>query len=152
MYIEAVKNIEDAIKCDELLTKLILSESEYDKNLSENYIVKNYFENKYENKNNIIYIAKNDENVIIGYAYCKIITTDDDPTISHIGLLDGLYVEFQYRNQGIATKLIDKCKNWCKQIGAKVFELNVLSANKGAYDLYNQLGFIEVEKKMRLKL
>ena len=67
-------------------------------------------------------------------------------------MLDGLYVESQYRNQGIATKLIDKCKNWCKQIGAKVFELNVLSANKGAYDLYNQLGFIEVEKKMRLKL
>ncbi len=31
MYIEVVKNTEDAIKCDELLTKLIINESKYDK-------------------------------------------------------------------------------------------------------------------------
>ncbi len=33
----------------------------------------------------------------------------------------------------------------------KVFELNVASANKSAFELYKQLGFME-EKKMRLEL
>lgn len=152
MYIEVVKNIEDAIKCDELLTELIFSESKYDKNLKKNYIVKNYFENKYKNKDNVLYVAKNDENIIIGYAYCKIITENNGPTISHIALLDGLYVEHKYRNQGIATKLINKCKEWSNEIGAKVFELNVISKNKNAFELYKKMGFIEVEKKMRLEL
>lgn len=152
MYIEVVKSIEDAIKCDELLTELIFSESKYDKNLKRNYIVKNYFENKYKNKDNVLYVAKNEENIIIGYAYCKIITEDKDPTISHIALLDGLYIKSKYRNQGIATKLIDKCKNWSNEIGAKIFELNVISKNKNAFELYKKMGFIEVEKKMRLEL
>ena len=93
MVIEIVKNKEDAIKCDELLTKLIYSESRYDSNLKDDYVVNGYFENKYRNKNNILIVAKNDKNVIVGYAYCKIITDDNGPTINHIALLDGLYVD-----------------------------------------------------------
>ena len=63
-----------------------------------------------------------------------------------------MYVKSKYRNQGIATKLIDKCKNWSNEIGAKIFELNVISKNKNAFELYKKMGFIEVEKKMRLEL
>ena len=152
MDIEVVENIEDAIKCDELLTKLILSESEYDKNLRKDYVVKNYFENNFKHRNSVLYIVRKDENNIIGYAYCKIITEDNGPTISSIALLDGLYVESKYRNQGIATKLIEKCKKWSAKSGAQIFELNVMSANESACKLYKQLGFIEIEKKMRLEL
>ncbi len=52
--------------------------------------MKNYFlKINIKNKDNVLYVAKNDENIIIGYAYCKIITENNGPTISHIALLDG---------------------------------------------------------------
>ena len=63
-----------------------------------------------------------------------------------------LYVCEKYRNQGIATKLIEECKKWAIEVGAKVFELNVLSENEKAINLYRKIGFGEVEKKMRLEL
>ena len=151
MIIEKVDNKEDAIKCNELLTKLIINEGRYDKNLRKDYKVKEYFENIYENKNNVLFIAK-DNNMAIGYAYCKIITNDNGPHIYHIALLDGLYIDEKYRNQGIATKLIEECKKWAIEVGAKVFELNVLSENEKAINLYRKIGFGEVEKKMRLEL
>lgn len=94
MQIEVVKDIKDAVKCDELLTKLICSESKFDKNLKNDYVVNGYFENKYREKNNVLFAAKNNKKEIIGYAYCKIITDDKGPTIFHIALLDGLYVVY----------------------------------------------------------
>lgn len=152
MIIQKVDNKEDAIKCNELLTKLIINEGIYDKNLKKDYKVKEYFENIYENKNNVLFIAKDDNNMAIGYAYCKIITNDNGPQIYHIALLDGLYIDEKYRNQGIATELIEECKKWAIEIGAKIFELNVLSENEKAINLYRKIGFGEVERKMRLEL
>ena len=80
MIIEKVNNINDAKKCNELLTKLLISESKYDKNLRNDYIITNYFENKYQNEDNILLIAKQEEN-IIGYAYCKINELPGGPVI-----------------------------------------------------------------------
>ena len=122
MTIQKVNNIEDAIKCDNLLTKLIKSEANYDKNNG------------------------------IGYAYCKIITDDNGPQISQVALLDGLYVNEEYRKHGIATSLVQECKNWATIAGAKIFELNVISENQEALKLYENFNFIEFEKKMRLEL
>lgn len=152
MIVEIVKTKTEAIECDKLLTKLIISESKFDSNLKKDYIVKNYFENKYSNKDNILIVAKTDENIIIGYAYCKITTSEDGPNINHIALLDGLYVDEEYRNQGVATQLIQKAKEWSKEIGAKIFEIDVATSNTNAFELYSKLGFREVEKKMRVEL
>lgn len=152
MTIQKVDNIEDAIKCDNLLTKLIKSEANYDKNLKKDYEVKKYFENLYKNKNNALFIAKDDKNNGIGYAYCKIITDDNGPQISQVALLDGLYVNEEYRKQGFATSLVQECKNWATIAGAKIFELNVISENQEALKLYENFNFIEFEKKMRLEL
>lgn len=152
IIIEPVKTKSEAIECDKLLTKLVNSESQYDNNLKKDYIVKDYFKNKYNNKDNILIVAKTNENTIIGYAYCKITTSENGPTINHIALLDGLYVDEEYRNQGVATQLITKAQEWSRSIGAKIFEINVATANTNAFELYQKLGFNEVEKKMRLEL
>ena len=65
MIIEKVNNINDAKKCNELLTKLLISESKYDKNLRNDYIITNYFENKYQNEDNTLLIAKQEENIYL---------------------------------------------------------------------------------------
>ena len=152
MVIEKVTNIEEAIKCNKLLTKLINTESLFDENIDGNYIINNYFENIYEQENSSLFIAKKDNDDVIGYAYCKITTTENEPYINHVALLDGLYVEEEHRKQGIATKLIEECKLWASKKGAKFFELNVISKNANALNLYKRMGFNEVQKKMRLKI
>lgn len=151
MIIEKVNNINDAKKCNELLTKLLISESKYDKNLRNDYIITNYFENKYQNEDNTLLIAKQEENVI-GYAYCKINELPGGPIISKVTLLDGIYIEEKYRKQGIATKLINECKNWSKEIGATYFEIKVAKENINALKLYEQIGFKDFEHKMRIQL
>lgn len=151
MIIEKVNNINDAKKCNELLTKLLISESKYDKNLRNDYIITNYFENKYQNEDNILLIAKQEEN-IIGYAYCKINELPGGPIISKVTLLDGIYIEEKYRKQKIATKLINECKNWSTKIGATYFEIKVIKENINALKLYEQIGFKDFEHKMRIQL
>ena len=151
MIIEKVNNINDAKKCNELLTKLLMSESKYDKNLRNDYIITNYFEDKYQNEDNILLIAKQDENVI-GYAYCKINELPGGPIISKVTLLDGIFVEEKYRKQKIATKLINECKNWSTKIGATYFEIKVAKENINALKLYEQIGFKDFEHKMRIQL
>ena len=151
MIIEKVNNINDAKKCNELLTKLLMSESKYDKNLRNDYIITNYFEDKYQNEDNILLIAKQEENVI-GYAYCKINELPGGPIISKVTLLDGIFVEEKYRKQKIATKLINECKNWSTKIGATYFEIKVAKENINALKLYEQIGFKDFEHKMRIQL
>lgn len=151
MIIEKVNNINDAKKCNELLTKLLISESKYDKNLRNDYIITNYFENKYQNEDNILLIAKTEEDVI-GYAYCKINELPGGPVISKVTLLDGIFVEEKYRKQKVATKLINECKNWSTEIGATYFEIKVTSENINALKLYEQIGFKDFEHKMRIEL
>ena len=152
MIIRRVDNIDEAIECNKLLTKLVNSEKRYDINVKSDYTVNEYFEKIYKNKNNCLFIAKDNYNLAIGYAFCKIITSDDGPHIDHIALIDGLYVNEEYRHQGIATKLIDECKKWAAEEGAKIIELNVMSENVNAINLYQKIGFKELEKKMRLDL
>lgn len=152
MIIKKVDNINDAIKSNKLLTKLVKNERKYDTNIKSDYIVNNYFENICNNNNSSLFIAKEDDNTAIGYAFCKIITSNEGPHINHIALVDGLYVNEENRNQGIATKLIEECKTWAIDTGAKIIELNVMSGNVNAINLYQKIGFEEIEKKMRLIL
>ena len=96
--IKQVTNIADANRCDELLTKLIQDERQYNDTIDENYVVTNHF-NTMLNDENIIILAKYINNIIVGYI---LIRKMDDNTC----LLDGLYVEKEYRNKGIAKSLL----------------------------------------------
>ena len=87
--------------CDSLLTKLIQDERQYNSSIDKNFIVKDYFKNVIKNKDNIL-LCYEDEKIIKGYIYLKLITSDNMRGY----LIDGLYVEEDYRNNGIATKLI----------------------------------------------
>jgi ribosomal protein S18 acetylase RimI-like enzyme len=152
MIIKKVDNIEEAIECNKLLTKLVNSERNYDANLKSDYIVTNYFENIYNNQNSSLFIAKDDNNTALGYAFCKITTSDNGPFKNHVALIDGLYVNEEHRHKGIATKLIEECKIWAKQAGAGIIELNVSAGNTIAINLYEKIGFKDFEKKLRLSL
>lgn len=142
MIIQIIDEL-DCNQCDILLTKLIQDEKQYDDAISDNFVVKNYFKNIVKLKDNILLGYKKD-NKIVGYLYLK-------PIENHY-LIDGLYVEKEYRNQSIATNLIKEAEKILKQKGIKYVNINVLNNNKLAKDIYESLEFKAFKIELRKEL
>lgn len=140
--IKEVKNIEDANRCDELLTKLIEDEKKYNPSLGD-IVIKDHF-NKMLNDDNIILLGYYlDE--IVGYILIR-------RTSNNTCLLDGLYVLEDYRNQGIGKSLINEAINRCKKLNIKYVDINVIEKNEIAKNIYKNLGFNSFEVKLRREL
>lgn len=135
-----VNSIEDCKICDNFLTLLIQDERKYDNTIDEKFVVKDYFINMINNQNILLLYKK--ENKPIGYIFAKKI---DDKY-----LIDGLYVDFNFRNNGIATKLIKEIIKDIYLLGDYKIFINVLKKNKVAVNLYKNIGFI-VEQEDELK-
>lgn len=131
-----VNSIDDCKICDNFLTLLIQDERKYDTNIDEKFVVKDYFINMINNQN-ILLLYKN-ENKPIGYIFAKKI---DDKY-----LIDGLYIDINFRNKGIATKLIRVIIKEIYSLGDYEIFINVLKENKVAVNLYTKLGFNIKEK------
>jgi GNAT superfamily N-acetyltransferase len=152
MIIKEVETIEEATRCDTLLTKLILDEKKYNPNIKDdvvinNYypnikddvVINNYYPNIYNKDDNKLYVSIIDNN-IVGYIFVKLQSIDGIDNNKEL-LIDALYVEEEYRNKGIATSLINKVKEYSKNNNIKYISINVLYKNEDAMNLYNKLGF-----------
>lgn len=139
--IKEVKTIDDANKCDELLTKLILDERQYDDLIDENTVIKDHF-NKMLDDENIVLLGYYYNDEIVGYILIRKLN-------DNVCLLDGLYVLVNYRNKGIANKLIEEAIDRCKKMNVKYVDINVMEKNEIAKHIYKKLDFTEYEIKMR---
>lgn len=151
MIIKMVDKIEEARICDKLLTKLIASERNFNDNIRSSFIVENWYERYYLEKNSMLFIAIVEEK-IVAYIYIKTNSSDDGPTKEREAMIDGLYVEEEYRNRGIATKLIVQAINWAKEVNVKYITLRVLNQNEVAKKLYQHLDFCLFEQVLRKEL
>ena len=134
-----------ANKCDELLTKLIVDECKYDSSLDSSFVVNDYFCNMIKNPKNIL-LCYEEDNTIKGYIFLKPVSDN-----SKVCLIDGLYVEEEYRKKGIASKLIEEALKTIKDNYEHV-EINVIAQNEAAYKIYNKLGFKEFRITLRKDL
>lgn len=151
MEIKEVETKEEAKICNNLLTKLIASEKEFNQNTLSSYVVTDFFEHRYLEKNNRLLIAKV-ENKIVAYLYIRITSSEDGPFRKLEALIDGLYVEEEYRNRGIATKLIDEATKWARKMNVGYINLKVLSQNEVAKTLYQKLNFSSFEQVLRKEI
>ena len=135
---------ERASTCDILLTKLIQDERQYDNSIDKDFVVNNYFKNIIKNKNNIL-LCYEENNIIKGYIYLKPVNNDSQ----NCYLIDGLYVDNEYRNKGIATKLIENALNVIKETNVAVVDINVMANNSVAISLYKRFGFNEFRISLR---
>ena len=149
--IERVDNKNDALECNKKKKKLIRSESKFNNNIDQEFKVNNWFENFYNENTNAIFIAKNNEK-IIGYVYVQITSVDDGPMKNKEALIDGLYIEEDYRAQGISKILMNKAEEWAKENGVKYLYVNVLEENSRAVNLYKKLNFNSFEMKLKKEL
>ena len=139
--IKQVTNVVDADRCDELLTKLIHDERQYNDTIDDNYIVTNHF-NKMLDDENIIILAYYINKTIVGYILIR-------KMANNTCLLDGLYVEKEYRNKGIGNSLLKEAISRIKNMNVKYVDINVMYNNIIAKHIYEKLGFVGYEIKMR---
>ena len=139
--IKQVTNVVDADRCDELLTKWIQDERQYNDTIDEDYIVTNHF-NKMLDDENIIILAYYIDEIIVGYILIR-------RTSNNTCLLDGLYVEKEYRNKGIGNSLLKEAISRIKNMNVKYVDINVMYNNIIAKHIYEKLGFVGYEIKMR---
>lgn len=139
--IKQVTNVVDADRCDELLTKLIHDERQYNDTIEDNYIVTNHF-NKMLDDENIIILAYYINKTIVGYILIR-------KMANNTCLLDGLYVEKEYRNKGIGNSLLKDAISRIKNMNVKYVDINVMYNNIIAKHIYEKLGFVGYEIKMR---
>ena len=134
----------NANECDELLTKLIQDEKQYNAFINENFIVKDYFKNVVKDEQNIL-LGYKENKEIVGYIYFKFVK--DEEAFGY--LIDGLYVEEEYRNKGIAKSLIEEGLRIIKEKDIDFIDINVMSKNETAVYLYKSFGFEILCFKMR---
>ena len=148
MEYKIVDNIEEAKKCDDLLTELVMSERKYDSNVKETYKVNNYFTRMYNSDNNALICAVIDNN-IVGFIYGFLKYEKGDFVKESVGFIDALYVKDEHRKQGIATKLIEEFYKWCDLKEIKYLEIGSFIQNEVAYEFYKKLGFEVATHYMR---
>lgn len=131
--------INDANYLDNLLTRLIEDETKYDPNC-ELVKVKDFYIN-YINDNKKYFEVCEDNNKIVGYIYS--IFNDNNAKI------DALFVDEEYRNNGLATNLLEHFIKYCRNNNIKYITINVLENNVNAKKLYSK--YFKLNKKDNLK-
>ena len=131
-----VNNSDDCKICDDFLTLLIQDEKKYDTTIDKNFVVQNYYINMI-NKQNILLLYKN-RNTGVGYIFAK--------KVEDKYLIDGLYVDVNFRNNGIATELIKEIIKEIYSFGNYQIFINVIKENKIAVNLYKNIGFTIIKE------
>ncbi len=142
--IERIKTKELADKCDELLTKLIQDEKQYDDSIDTDLKIINYF-NNFVNDDNKVLLGYLIDDVLVGYTYAFETVSNNVKGM----FIDGLYVESDYRNRGIAKELINEVILEAEKRDAKFIDIKVMSKNEIAKKLYESLDFNEFKIMMR---
>ena len=100
---------------------------------------KTFLTNRIQNQESIIYIAYDDENAI---GFTQLYPLFSSVSMQPMFLLNDLYVEDNYRSQGIGNLLIDKVKQLCKTLNYKGVAIQTANTNP-AQHLYERLGFVK---------
>ena len=100
-----------------------------------------------------VFVAVN-ENNIIGYAMCEIITFDNHKAYNNHKsfYIDDLCVDEKCRNGGTGSMLFEKCIEHAKEQGCYCIELNVWEFNQSAVKFYEKCGMVTRSRKMELIL
>ncbi len=78
-----------------------------------------------------------------GFAELSIRSRVDGSLSSHVGYLEGWYVDTQYRGQGIGRKLVESAEKWVKEKGFSELASDAELENVTSVAAHKALGFRE---------
>lgn len=92
------------------------------------------------NQDSKIFIAKKNNDII---GFCQLYPSFSSVSLQKIYILNDLFVKKNFRNQNIATKLMNKVKEYCQQEKISKIFLRKDKNNVSAKNLYKKNNFIK---------
>ena len=91
-----------------------------------------------------IFVAVDEQERVLGYAFCVYDIHPDDPILTDIRTLyiDDICVDEQHRREGIASQLYEYVLQYAGRNGFERVTLNVWSCNPGAMKFYEHCGMV----------
>ncbi len=68
-----------------------------------------------------------------------------------VGYLEGICVNKEYRNKGIASSLCKECEDWARNKGCLEFASDCELDNEASYSFHLSIGFVETNKNIHFK-
>lgn len=101
-----------------------------------------------------VFVAVNDDNYLLGYAFCVIEEIKDHPLLMDDKSLyiDDLCVEETMRGQHIGKALLEYVRAYAVSIGCRRMTLNVWECNPSARAFYDKNGFSVLKTTMEQML
>ena len=92
--------------------------------------------------NSPIYVAVDEKDNVVGYAFCIIRWSEGGKSMTNLKTiyLDDLCVDEKFRNHGIGRQLFDYVCKKAKEFGCYHVTLNVWTLNHKAQDFYESCG------------
>lgn len=142
------KTKEDCKICDKFLSKLINFESSLDNIINSKVEVSGPAENNIKQEDVFIAFAKADKPV--GYVFGYRQFNKGKIYNKNILVLEALFVEKEYRKQGVGKMLLQAFENWAKEkYNDYVIEITYINANKNAQKFYESMGYSLVKTTLR---
>lgn len=108
--------------------------------------LKKEFEAILQTKSNIVYTAYCQKEMI-AFAHCSIRNEYvEGADTDNVAYLEGIYVEQQFRNCGVASRLIQCCEDWAKSKDCRQFASDCEINNLSSINLHKKYGFNESAK------
>lgn len=121
----------------ELIVPLFDSYRMFYKQASDIKAAKTFLLERFKNKDSIIYIAFIDDESV---GFTQLYPLFSSVSMQPIYLLNDLYIDAKYRNQGIGKALIEESKNLCIKKNYRGLAIQTEKTNP-AQHLYQRLGF-----------
>ncbi len=101
-----------------------------------------------------VFVAVDEENAVLGYAFCMVMEQKEQGPFYAYQLLyiDDFCVDQNVRGQNIGRKLFEAVKMHAHEKGVRNIELNVWEFNEGAIRFYEKCGFTIQRRRMELIL
>lgn len=105
-------------------------------------LAENFIKARLENNESVIFVALvRDQNKIIPVGFTQLYPKFSSGRAIKIWILNDLYVEPEYRKQGVGKNLILTAMNYAKEDGVRQVELSTAVDNYTAQRLYESIGF-----------
>ena len=102
-------------------------------------------------KYNQVYVCEIETHDIVAFIEISFRQRMRGCAVSPVAYIEGLYVEPNYRMQGIAKALVTEAENWAKRCGCKEIALDVSLENATNRLFQDKLGFVEADRIITYK-
>lgn len=109
-----------------------------------------YFRERIKEENGFALVVEDDE--VVGYAVGGIREAESYRDDLDIAELETMYVELEYRSQGIGTKFMEEFEEWAEEQNADRIRVEVTSQNEKGISFYEKNGLEDYARIMEKEL